>query len=48
MCGQHWRMVPHEIQGAVYRAYRGGPLGSIDLVRAQSAAIQAVNDQYPQ
>ena len=47
MCGQHWRMVPHEIQGAVYRAYRGGPLGSIDLVRAQSAAIQAVNDQYP-
>ena len=48
MCGQHWRMVPHEIQGAVYRAYRGGPIGSIDLVRAQSAAIQAVNDQYPQ
>jgi len=48
MCGQHWHMVPAAIQRAVYAAYRLGPIGSIDLMRAQHAAITAVNEHYPQ
>jgi hypothetical protein len=48
MCGQHWHMVPAPLQRAVYAAYRLGPIGSIDLMRAQHAAITAVNAHYPQ
>jgi len=45
MCGRHWRLVPRELQAAVYRAYDAGPEAAIDLIRAQSAAIAAVNER---
>jgi hypothetical protein len=48
MCGPHWRLVPAELQRAVYAAYGYGPtlgagLGTPGLALAQADAIRAVN-----
>lgn len=49
MCPRHWFMVPKHLQRAVYAAYSDGDgLGSLELVRAQSAAIDAVNERLGQ
>jgi hypothetical protein len=47
MCPAHWRMVPRSIQRAVNSAYYAPTLGlgSLALLRAQEAAIRAVNKQ---
>jgi hypothetical protein len=45
MCAPHWRLVPRQVQRAVWDAYDGGAgLGSGELLRAQAAAIKAVNE----
>jgi hypothetical protein len=44
MCGPHWRLVPADLQRAVYAAYNHGRgVGSMELLTAQTAAIAAVN-----
>jgi hypothetical protein len=49
MCGLHWRLVPKELQDAVYGAYAGGRgLGSMSLYLAQDAAIRAVHTRLGQ
>jgi hypothetical protein len=42
MCGDHWAMVPPEIQRSVYQAYHGPGVGSVELLDAQRIAIDAV------
>jgi hypothetical protein len=44
MCGQHWRMVPPALQGAVNDAYYGGAELRV-LIAAQRSAVDAVNRQ---
>jgi hypothetical protein len=49
MCGYHWRLVPADIQRAVYRAYVPGqcnldPPPSPEWHAAADAAIEAVAD----
>jgi hypothetical protein len=44
MCPPHWRLVPVDLQRAVYAAYGyGAGLGTTDLALAQADAIRAVN-----
>jgi hypothetical protein len=49
MCGQHWAMVPGDLQTAVYSAYNRGRgllpngLPGPPLMHAQQAAIMAVD-----
>ena len=44
MCRDDWYRVPRPLRSAVNRAYSGGRgLGTAALLRAQQAAIQAVN-----
>jgi hypothetical protein len=46
MCGDHWHMVPIGLQRAVYAAYRRGEgVGTLALMDAQNAAVQAVNER---
>lgn len=46
MCGNHWRMVPHGLQRAVWATYRPGQeidkCPSADYLKAARAAIEAV------
>jgi hypothetical protein len=45
MCPPHWGLVPRELQQAVYACYdHGAGVGTLGLMRAQSAAIRAAND----
>jgi hypothetical protein len=44
MCPPHWRLVPADLQRAVYAAYGyGAGLGTTDLALAQADAIRSVN-----
>jgi hypothetical protein len=46
MCRPHWFQVPHHLRSAVWAAYQGGAgVGSGELMRAQDAAIEAVNSR---
>lgn len=46
MCGRHWKMVPGELQRAVYAAYRRGQgIGTPELAEAQRNAIDAVEER---
>lgn len=46
MCPRHWRMVPADLQGAVWRTYRKGQeidkRPSAEYLAAATAAIRAV------
>lgn len=42
MCSRDWYRVPRALRNAVSRAYRDNGLGSLQLLRAQQAAIRAV------
>lgn len=49
MCGRHWRMVPRDLQRAVWRHYRKGQCDDKEVTRAwlaaADAAIEAVAEQ---
>lgn len=43
MCLDHWKLVPKDLQGIVYDAYRGGDgIGTDELREAREKAIDAV------
>jgi hypothetical protein len=46
MCAPHWRLVPHQLQRAVWDAWNQGlGEGSQELLHAQAAAIAAVRER---
>jgi len=43
MCRQHWRMVPFDLQGRLYRAYDNGRgMGIQEHIEAREACLHAV------